>query len=136
MKPLEVVLVGAGGRGIDAFGAFALKHPEYMKFVAVAEPREERRRHFAQQHGIPEERQFASWAELFAQPKMAEACVNATMDQDHLPSAVPALEAGYDLFPRVAAQHSEAIAKRFGDRLDDAELAQLVELCDRLRRTE
>lgn len=98
MKPLEVVLVGAGGRGIDAFGAFALKHPEYMKFVGVAEPREERRRHFAQQHGIPEERQFASWAELFARPKMAEACVNATMDQDHLPSAVPALEAGYDLF--------------------------------------
>ncbi|HWK21027.1 MAG TPA: MarR family transcriptional regulator [Microbacteriaceae bacterium] len=51
-------------------------------------------------------------------------------------TVVTLTQAGYDLFRRVAAQHSEAIAKRFGDRLDDAELAQLVELCDRLRRTE
>jgi len=44
--------------------------------------------------------------------------------------------AGYDLFRRVAVAHSEAIASRFGDRLDDDELAQLIELCDRLRRAD
>ncbi|HWL02699.1 MAG TPA: MarR family transcriptional regulator [Microbacteriaceae bacterium] len=42
-------------------------------------------------------------------------------------------QAGFDLFRRVAVVHSEAIARRFGDRLDDEELAQLIALCDRLR---
>ncbi len=42
-------------------------------------------------------------------------------------------EPGFELFRRVAAIHSESIARRFGDRLDDAELAELIELCDRLR---
>jgi len=42
-------------------------------------------------------------------------------------------EAGHELFRRVAAIHSTAIAKRFGDRLSDEELAQLIDLCDRLR---
>jgi len=42
-------------------------------------------------------------------------------------------EAGHSLFLRVAAIHSESIVRRFGDALDDAELAELTELCDRLR---
>ncbi|OJX65879.1 MAG: MarR family transcriptional regulator [Micrococcales bacterium 73-13] len=40
---------------------------------------------------------------------------------------------GFDLFRRVAVLHAEAIARRFGDRLDEAELRTLTELCDRLR---
>lgn len=51
-------------------------------------------------------------------------------------TVVTLTQSGYDLFRRVAVVHSEAIAKRFGDRLDDDELARLAELCDRLRRTE
>lgn len=42
-------------------------------------------------------------------------------------------EPGYDLFRRVAAMHADAIVRRFGDRLDEAELRTLIELCDRLR---
>jgi len=45
-------------------------------------------------------------------------------------------DAGFELFRRVAAIHSESIARRFGDRLDDAELTTLIELCDRLRGAE
>ncbi len=40
---------------------------------------------------------------------------------------------GFDLFRRVAVTHSAAIAKRFGDRLDEHELETLIDLCDRLR---
>ena len=98
MKPIEAVLVGAGQRGTDAFGKLALQYPEEIKFTAVAEPHEGRRKRFADQHGIPAERQFSSWKEMFAGPLLAQACVNATMDLEHLASGTAALEAGYDLF--------------------------------------
>ncbi len=98
MEPIEAVLVGAGQRGTDAFGAFARKNPAELKFVAVAEPHEGRRKRFAEQHGIPAERQFADYREMFARPRIAPVCVNATMDKEHLPSALAAMEAGYHLF--------------------------------------
>ncbi|MBO9577521.1 MAG: MarR family transcriptional regulator [Microbacteriaceae bacterium] len=40
---------------------------------------------------------------------------------------------GYELFRRVAAVHSDSIARRFGDRLSEEELRTLITLCDRLR---
>ena len=51
-------------------------------------------------------------------------------------TVVTLTQAGFERFRRVAVVHSETIAKRFGDRLDDQELAQLIELCDRLRHSE
>ncbi len=42
-------------------------------------------------------------------------------------------EAGFGIFRRVAAVHSESIARRFGDALNERDLAKLVELCDRVR---
>ncbi|MDH7569302.1 MAG: Gfo/Idh/MocA family oxidoreductase, partial [Armatimonadota bacterium] len=94
-QPVEAVLVGAGGRGYGAFGAYALRHPHQLKFVAVAEPIAERRERFAREHNIPPERCFRTWEELFAQPQLAPALVNATMDRDHVASTLPALRAGY-----------------------------------------
>ncbi len=40
---------------------------------------------------------------------------------------------GYELFKRVAVIHADSIARRVGSRLDADELAQLAELCSRLR---
>ena len=42
-QPLEVVLIGAGQRGARAYGPYAHKHPEQLRFVAVAEPNPIRR---------------------------------------------------------------------------------------------
>ena len=42
-------------------------------------------------------------------------------------------ESGYALFRRVAVAHMGTITDRFDDVLSDAELAQLTQLCDRLR---
>lgn len=93
--PIEAVLLGAGNRGMLSYGPFALAHPNELRFVAVAEPNDERRARFAQAHAIPPERQFRSWEDLIARPPLAPALVNTTMDRMHLPSAVAALEAGY-----------------------------------------
>ena len=43
-------------------------------------------------------------------------------------------QAGYDLFRRVARDHMVTITNRMSDSLDDTELAQLIDLCDRLRK--
>ena len=94
--PLKVALVGAGHRGVG-YSSFALRNPERMKMVAVADPRENRRNEFGQQHGIPPEMRFASHKELLARPKIADAVINATMDQDHYATALPLLEAGYHM---------------------------------------
>lgn len=96
-QPIEAVMVGAGSRGYHAYGPYALQHPDQIRFTAVVEPHEERRRRFAQAHAIPNERQFHSWEDLYARGQIAQALVNCTLDRTHLDSTLPALELGYDV---------------------------------------
>ena len=95
--PIEAVLVGAGNRGYEAYGPYALKHPERIRFTGVVDPHEGRRRRFAEAHGIAPERQFGSWQDLYARGRIAEALVNCTLDRMHLASTLPALELGYEV---------------------------------------
>lgn len=95
MQPVEAVLIGAGGRGINAFGAYALRSPHDLRFVAVAEPNDERRAYFAEQHHIPKDRQFKDHTGLLEKGQLAEVAVNTTMDRTHVETTLPVLEAGY-----------------------------------------
>ena len=97
MSPTEILLIGAGNRGTHAYAPYALTHPDDLRFTAVAEPDEQRRAQFATLHGIPKERQFASWQDAFSQPQLARAALNCTMDRVHFDSTIAALNAGYDL---------------------------------------
>jgi len=90
-------MVGAGNRGYYAYGPYALQHPDEIRFTAVVEPHDERRRRFAQDHTIPQERQFRTWEELYSRGQIAQALVNCTLDRMHLDSTLPALELGYDV---------------------------------------
>jgi predicted dehydrogenase len=94
-EPLDAVMVGAGSRGYFAYGPYALAHPDEIRFTAVAEPDEGRRRRFAEAHGISPERSFRSWEELMDGPPLAEVAINATMDRTHLASTSALLESGY-----------------------------------------
>jgi predicted dehydrogenase len=93
--PLEAVLLGAGNRGRDVFGRFALEHPDQLRFVAVADPDPAKLERFGLEHGIPPERRFSSWAALLDQPRLAPALFDALPDVLHEQSAVRALDAGY-----------------------------------------
>ena len=95
--PIRILLFGAGNRGAETFGRYALDHPDEIRFVAVAEPNPDRREHFARAHHIPPERQFEDWFDALAVGKIADAVINATGDEEHHNSAVAALTAGYDL---------------------------------------
>lgn len=100
-QPIEAVLIGAGQRGADSYGPYALQPTEQMqgqprlRFVAVAEPDPLRRVRFARQHNLPPERQFASWEELLSRPQMGAAALVCTQDWQHTGPALAALRAGY-----------------------------------------
>jgi predicted dehydrogenase len=96
-QPIKTILIGAGQRGMDAYGRYALHHPEEISFVAVAEPDEERRSAFAKQHNISTQNQFESWEPLVERPRMGEAALICTQDQMHTEPAIAALKAGYDV---------------------------------------
>jgi len=97
MKPIQTALIGAGGRGIGTFGGFALRNPNEIQFIAVAEPDPGRRTHFARLHNIPAERQFSSWEDILDRPKLCEALIIATMDRLHHAPTIKALDSGYDI---------------------------------------
>ena len=97
MRPVELVAVGAGNRGYLAYGAFAERHPDLAKFVAVVEPDDGRRARFAAAHRIPVERQYRSWEEIAGKAPIAQAVVNATLERDHRASTLALLDAGYDM---------------------------------------
>jgi predicted dehydrogenase len=93
--PLRAILIGAGNRGADAYGPYAVQHPSQLRFVAVAEPDPERRARFAAQHQIPTERRFRSWEPLLDRPPLGEAALICTQDWLHLEPALAAMRAGY-----------------------------------------
>ena len=95
IKKLSAVLCGAGDRGKDVYGVYALQHPEDVEFVAVAEPNPVRRNEFATAHNIPKEMCFKSWEEMLVQPKIADIAFITTQDQLHAKPALKALEMGY-----------------------------------------
>jgi predicted dehydrogenase len=97
MSRIDVVLIGAGNRGRAVFGAYARRHPERMRIVALAEPVEERRHATAAEHALPAERVFADWRALFAARPAAHAAIVATGDTEHVEPALAALAAGYHL---------------------------------------
>nr|WP_145163720.1 Gfo/Idh/MocA family oxidoreductase [Paenibacillus terrae] len=95
MKALTAVLLGAGSRGRYIYGPYAEKFPNELKFVAVAEPDDERRQHFAEIHQIAEEHVYHSWEKAFEQGKIADVMIICTLDRMHYIPALKALELGY-----------------------------------------
>ena len=93
--PITAILIGAGNRGHEVYGSYALAHSDEIRFVAVAEPHDIRRARFAQAHTIPPERQFRTWEDLLAQRAIADAALICTLDRMHAEPTITALEAGY-----------------------------------------
>ena len=94
--PVSIAIVGAGHRSV-AYAEYALEHPERMRVVAVADPDPGRRNALAERHGIPPERQLASYEGLVRGERMADAVINGTMDRLHYRSSLPLIERGYHM---------------------------------------
>ncbi len=96
-NPITVAMLGAGGRGA-VFGDILQGLSHLTRVTAVAEPRDAYREAFARQHGLAANTVFRDWREFIKQPKLCDAVVIATMDQEHVGPAVACLERGYHLF--------------------------------------
>ena len=80
--PVSIAIIGAGKRG-EAYADYAKKHPEQLRVVAVAEPREVLRNRMAADYGISPEMCFDGWESFAQQPKLADAIAVCTQDRMH-----------------------------------------------------
>ena len=103
----EAVLLGAGQRGRYVYGAYASRHQDRLRFVAVADPNEQRRNHFGEEHAIPPSRRFADWPEAL-DAEMATVCVVTTPDRYHADPAIAALERGLEVLLEKPVAHTLA----------------------------
>ena len=95
-KPITAIIVGGGHRAFT-YAELALKSPDKLKIVGIADPNPFRCEKARKMFGFPKENCFSSAEELAAVPKFADAVINGTMDYQHVETAIPLLEAGYDM---------------------------------------
>ena len=93
---ITAIIVGAGHRAL-AYARLAELQPERFKIVGVADPNPLRRKMTAERFGFGSSMCFENAAELAQKGKLADAVINGTMDEDHVPTALPLLEAGYHI---------------------------------------
>ena len=104
--PIKAILIGAGNRGMTAYGSYALNYPEKLKFIAVAEPLKHRRIKFAALHNITDDNCYLSWEQLLDKEKIAEVAFICTQDQMHIEPTIKALNLGYDVLLEKPMAHT------------------------------
>ena len=97
MEKIRIAIAGLGSRGESCYGQALLEMKDRTEVVALAEPREERLKAAAADHGVPAEMCFETAEEMLAQSKLADALLLCTQDRQHVPQAIEALKKGYDI---------------------------------------
>lgn len=95
-RPITAIIVGAGHRSF-VYSELAKTNPEMLKIVGVADPNPIRRKKAMDYFGFKEDMCFENAKELAKKGKLADTVINGTMDEQHLETAVPLLDAGYDM---------------------------------------
>lgn len=95
-KPITAITLGAGSRG-NVYGNYAVKYPNNLDIVGVAEPIKIRNERYTQKHNIEEKNRFDTWERVFERPKFADAIIISTPDNLHYAPCMKALEMGYDI---------------------------------------
>jgi hypothetical protein len=121
---LPIILMGAGERGAQTFASYALRRPEDLCVVGVAESDPAQRRDFAAQHQIPAKRCFPTWQDCLDAPRLAEVALIALPVQWRAEAAAAALAAGYHvvLQPPMGLSPQECGALMRAQRAGDSAL--------------
>ncbi|KAL1925226.1 uncharacterized protein VTP21DRAFT_109 [Calcarisporiella thermophila] len=85
--PITLTILGAGQRG-NVYASYALKYPERLRIVAVAEPNKIRREKMAKQHNIPHENVVSDWRDLAQRPRLSDAIAICLLDDLHCEACV------------------------------------------------
>ena len=133
-KPVEIALLGAGARGELNLGTLAKRHAGKIRFVAVAEPDDERRERFVRGFGIDADRAFRDWRELVERPQLAEALLNTLPCNMHYESTMGALKAGYHVLLEKPMAHTAAECVKLTRTAREAERILMISLQSRYNR--
>ena len=96
MNTICAVIVGYGDRG-RVYGKYAQLFPEQLKIVGVVDPLELNRNKAKENFCLPQDRCFDSIEAFLRAGKIADCVFNCTMDQLHVSTTLPLLDAGYDV---------------------------------------
>lgn len=110
-QPVTAIVVGAGGRG-TTYSLFAKEHPERLRIVGAAEPRDWYRSKIVGLHDLPPENVVTDWRALAERPKMADVVIIATQDRMHLEPAVAFAGLGYAMLLEKPMAPNEADCAR------------------------
>ncbi|MFL6117477.1 MAG: Gfo/Idh/MocA family protein [Catenulispora sp.] len=127
---ITLAIAGAGGRGRDHARHAAARG---ARITAVAEPRPEARAAFAAEFDVPAQNVFASWEELAAAGRLADAAVIATQDAMHADPAVAFAALGYHILLEKPMAPTEADSRRIAEAAERAGI--LLAVCHVLRYT-
>ncbi|MGN1420683.1 MAG: Gfo/Idh/MocA family oxidoreductase [Eubacterium sp.] len=94
--PISAIIVGAGHRAM-IYSNLAITNPELLKIVGVADPDPIRREMCKNMFHLNDDMCFSNADELCKHGKLADAVINGTMDEQHIETAVPLLNLGYDM---------------------------------------
>lgn len=95
MKKISVAIIGAGSRGIDVY-ATLMKQNGKFQIISICDYRDARLNLAKKEFNIPNHLLFKDENDFFKK-KLADVCVVATQDQDHVRHAIKALSLGYDV---------------------------------------
>lgn len=133
MKPVRLLIIGAGSRG-STYAGFAELHPDRARVVGVAEPREHYRQTLAQRFDIPAENCFHDWREAAARSPLADAVIIATRDDIHAEPAITFAQQGYHILLEKPMAPNEADCHRIVEAVLAAEV--IFAVCHVLRYTD
>ncbi|KAJ3741318.1 hypothetical protein DFH05DRAFT_1505599 [Lentinula detonsa] len=104
IEPITLIVIGCGQRG-QAYGKYALVS-NAVKIVAIAEPRPQTRKLYAEQHKVDATLVFETWKDLHAASadtiktigkRLADAVLIAVQDHMHVEVALAFAEQGYHI---------------------------------------
>ncbi|BEI92123.1 uncharacterized protein CcaverHIS019_0409430 [Cutaneotrichosporon cavernicola] len=80
-QPISIIVLGGGQRGV-IYSKYCTQGGR-ATIAAVADPRDGRRKLFARQFHVPQDKLFSDWREVAKLPKFADAVVVSVLDQLH-----------------------------------------------------
>jgi predicted dehydrogenase len=131
-KPVTVLIIGGGSRG-STYAAYAQAHPDRMRVVGVAEPRDFYRERLADTYDLPNDNVFRDWHEAAARPRFADAVIVATQDAMHADPAVAFASQGYAMLLEKPMAPNEEDCQRIVQAAKDNHI--LFGVCHVLRYT-
>jgi predicted dehydrogenase len=97
MKTVKAIMIGAGSRGYGAYPPYSLDYPDKIQFIAVADPRPERREAFCEAYKVDPAYAYEDYNSLLAAGLPADVAFICTQDDLHVDPAIKAMEAGYHI---------------------------------------